>query len=215
MIVTEKEIAILTSQYSNIDEIFSENLKILKGKDDELNDYHLGIESLVNRFEKSLWDMLRIFTPMTCKECILKYYGEDPMIKGKFIPLNNLHKMVKEKIKERSEKPDTFNNILTKEDYDQLSDYLDTIYPFFAVRNSLAHQIKDHLKNRIPIHPLHSGIMDEVSRGIFKNRAIWRFEIIKGIAYWRLYKITIEKIARKMNGLTDEHFNLWADLAIL
>lgn len=215
MIITEKEIAILNSQLSNIDELYRANLAILNGGDEELNEYHLGIESLVNRFEKSLWDMLRIFTPLTCKECILKYYGEDPIIKGKFISLNVLHRMVKDKIKERSEKPDIHQNILSKDDYNDLINYLDTIYPFFSIRNSLAHQIKDHIENRPPIHPLHSAIMDEVSREIFKNRAIWKYEIIKGMAYWNIYKMIIERIRNKMNGLTEEHFNLWSDLAVL
>lgn len=216
MIISPEETEALKSMYNDsiLENLYLEKLEILKGKDDELNNYHLCIESLVNRFEKSLWDMLRIFTPLTCSECIQKYYGEDPMIKGKFLPLKKLHKLVKDQLIIRKAERDKFNNLLSDQHFIELNKYLDLIYPFFDIRNALAHQIKEHEIINSTIHPLNSGISDQIIKKIFENRTLWKYEIIKGFELFQLYKHIIRVITKEMNGLTDDHFNVWSDLVI-
>jgi hypothetical protein len=215
-IVTKDEIDDLKTRYkdSEIEDFYNEKVKILKGLDSELNDYHLCIEAITNRFEKSLWDLLRILTPMTRKECIEKYYGEDLREKGKFIRLKTLHSLVKEKVHERNKNKDTNGNILSDEDTERLNQYLDSIYPFFDIRNYLAHTIKDYIKNIPPIHPLDSSIQGVTWKEI-KRREDWKYEIIKGHLLWLECKDLIQNVTKNMNGLSEEHFNLWSDIVIM
>lgn len=215
-IVTKDEIYDLKTRYkdSEIEDFYNEKVRLLKGLDSELNDYHLCIEAITNRFEKSLWDLLRVLTPMTRKECIEKYYGKDSAEKGKFIPLKILHSSVREKVEERNKSKDMYENILSDEYAAKLNNYLDSIYPFFDIRNYLAHTIKDYIKNIPPIHPLDSSIQGVTWKEICRKED-WKYEIIKGHLLWLGCKDLIQNITENMNGLSKEHFNLWSDIVIL